>query len=316
MNIRVDNSSLEISISIFKELRYKSSVSDNTLAEYLNSPGIIFLRKHLKVYGGLEFNERFLKRMIDKTLGNSTINVDDNMLLRSMKLGYEFVEIIDKEFNKIDTYEIVKRAISLVNLHLPAAFDEDIQIYFLCGIRGTGIVLGNEIAIDVCDEYVNKNGIIDIESLVGILAHELHHIAINRYLFIKQRGKENEKVQRLEIFLGDLASEGLAYYYLPSPYDRGGMISEKWSDNIKNIDGIIGEINNYIDKILDGTLVDLKETSYLFSDDLKGYVAGYEMIRIMDEKFGKDKVFEFIKDSFLFLKRYRQAFEEKSINWY
>lgn len=276
----------------------------------MNSSGNIFLIKHLKTYGGLEFNEKLLKRLINITLDNSRVTFDDSMLLRSMKRGYEFVEITEKDFKKVDADEIVKRAISMANLHLSEAFNEDIKIYFLYGIRGTVIVLGNEIAIDICDEYVNNNGLIDVDSLVGILAHELHHVAISKHLFNKQKKEENQSIQRLTAFLGDLVSEGLAYYYLPSPCDKDGMISGNWRNNLKNIDEILSQINDYLDNILNGTLVDLKEIEYLFNDNLKGYTAGYEMIRIMDRRYGKEKVFEYIKDCFLFLSKYKQAMGE------
>lgn len=148
------------------------------------------------------------------------------------------------------------------------------------------------------------------KDIFGILAHELHHIAINKHLFNKQKKEQNQSIQRLAAFLGDLVSEGLAYYYLPSPCDKDGMISGNWRNNLKNIDEILSQINDYLDNILNGTLVDLKEIEYQFNDNLKGYTAGYEMIRIMDRRYGKEKVFEYIKDCFLFLSKYKQAMGE------
>ncbi len=313
MLIKIDNTALEKSFLILKDLREISAVPINNIKEYIESPGIVFLKKHLKEYGGMEFDDKFLLQLIDDVLKNPSITSNDSIFLRSMKHGYKLVEVIEREFRTIDINEIIEKAVDLVNLYLPEAFDENVQVYFLYGIRGTGIVLDNEIAIDICDEYLSKNGILDTDNLINILAHELHHIAVNKYIFKIQQNEKDMKKQRLIYFMGDLISEGVACYYLPSPYDKEGILNEKWNSNLKKTYFILNNVKGYIDRILSGTLIDLKEIWHLFDDNLEGYTAGYIMTKLIDQTFGKEKVLECIKDCFLFLEQYNQAVQKENL---
>ena len=76
--------------------------------------------------------------------------------------------------NDIDLGAIIQQAFTLANAYLPKKIQEEVTVYILYGIRGTGIMLGNEIAIDICDEYVSIDGFLDINNLIAILAHEFH----------------------------------------------------------------------------------------------------------------------------------------------
>lgn len=54
-------------------------------------------------------------------------------------------------FNNIEMDTIIQQAITLANAYLTSKIGEEVTVYFLYGINGTGIMLGNEIAIDICD---------------------------------------------------------------------------------------------------------------------------------------------------------------------
>ncbi|GFZ32949.1 hypothetical protein CSC2_34750 [Clostridium zeae] len=308
--IKIDKLAIEKSFSIFKNMNSSKSISTEMVKEYYETPGMIFLKKHLKNYGGLEFTEELLLHLLEDINLNKQILSKDNIFLKSMKLGLSYVDIVKEDFSKLHFNDVIEKAINLADIYLPKKISGDSIIYLLYGIRGTGITLRSEIAIDLCDEYLNNNGHINIERLINLIAHELHHIEVNKLLNKRKQNEDNLKKQILIDFVGELMSEGVAYYYLPSPYDKEGMLNIKWNNNIRNLDSIMFELNNYVEKILDGQIVDLNDLGHLFNEGLKGYTAGYTMVKLIDKTFGKDKVINCLEDCFMFIELYNQSLKK------
>lgn len=305
--IKIDKLAIEKSFNIFKQMNRDQSVSTEIIKEYYETPGMIFLKKHLRNYGGLEFTEELLLQLLKDINLNKQILSSDNIFLKSMRLGLKYVDVAEKKISTIDFNDVIEKSINLVEKYLPKKVNEECTIYLLYGVRGTGITLGNEIAIDICDEYLNKNGHLNTERLINLIAHELHHIEINKLIKIRKQSENNVKKQILIDFIGELMSEGLAYYYLPSPYDKEGILDINWNNNIRDIDNILIELNNYIEKILHGQILDLNELGHLFNDSLKGYTAGFTMVKLIDQTFGKEKVLNCLEDCFMFIELYNQS---------
>lgn len=182
MPIKVDISALEQSILVFKTLHETSEIPIEMLSQYLGSPGILFLKKHLLYYGGTVFNEALLSQLLDSIITDPVPRTGDSVFLRSMKHGLEHVDVLEQEFNAIDMDAAIQKSVILANKYLPNEIEEDVKVYFLYGIRGTGIMLENEIAIDICDKYISRNGILDTDNLTAILAHEFHHIGVDEHV--------------------------------------------------------------------------------------------------------------------------------------
>lgn len=127
--------------------------------------------------------------------------------------------------------DICKEAFELANDNLPRKIHEDITIYLLFGIRGTGIALGNEIAIDLCDEFIINDGNFNKENLTQLIAHEIHHVDMNEIIEININ--KNNTFERKKInFLGELISEGVAYKLFKMPINPNGNL---WQSNLKRI---------------------------------------------------------------------------------
>lgn len=304
--IEADKSALEKSICIFKIINKGLPIPIDIIKEYYNTPGIIFLKKHLKKYGGIDFSENLFFKLYENLISKKS-NIPENIFIRSMKMGLDYVEINEIEIAKINIEEIITRAVENAYKFLPNRICGTIKIYFLYGIRGTGITLDNEIAIDFCDNYLNKNGIIDSDKLIFLLAHELHHVAVNGYLLKNKQEYTGKKRQLLIDFFGELMSEGVAYYYLPSPYDEEGIYGSNWNRNLNNIGNIFNKINYYIERIMNGTSLDLTEAGLLFNEGLEGYTAGYVMAETIDKTFGKDIVISCLEDCFKFMYTYNES---------
>lgn len=314
--IEINRTAAEKSFLTFKKINEGLPIQDKLIDEYYNTPGIVFLCKHLKHYGGSEFTKDILSYFLNSVIINKNIIPDDNIFLKSMKYGLKYADITEKEFMKTDIDKIIDRASHMAGLYLPEPIHGNILIYLLYGVRGTGISLNNEIAIDLCDKYFNSEGHLDEERMVNILAHELHHIEVNYYLNIKKQNEKERKNRLLIDFIGELMSEGAACYYLPNPSDREEMLRENWNNNIKDISNILYDISNIIKRIVNGSLTDLKDTDYLFSDSLEGYTAGFIMAKLIHETFGKDKLINSLKDCFMFIELYNQSVRRTSYGYH
>ncbi|GKU27503.1 DUF5700 domain-containing putative Zn-dependent protease [Clostridium folliculivorans] len=308
--IKIDELAVEKSFNIFKQINRNKTASTELIKEYYETPGIIFLKKHLRNYGGLEFTEELLSHLLKEINLNKEIIPENNIFLKSMKFGLKYVDIVSKNISNIDFNEAIEKAINLASMYLPKKISEDCTIYLLYGVRGTGITLGNEMAIDICDEYLSRDGYINVERLINLIAHELHHIEVNKLLNKRKEKENNVKKQILFDFIGELMSEGVAYYYLPSPYNKDGILSTNWNNNIRNIDNILFEVSNYVEKILDGQIAKLNDIGQLFNDGLKGYTAGFTMVKLIDQTLGKEKVLSCLEDCFMFIEAYNQSLEE------
>jgi len=124
---------------------------------------------------------------------------------------------------------------------------------------------------------------------------------------------EDARIRLLVDFLRELLSEGVAYAYLPSPYDIGGTMSVQWTDNLSNVSTILDQISDYMEKICCGTLIDLTETHHLFGDGLEGYTAGYVMVDAIGRVLGETSVMKCIENCLLFPQSFNLAVRNGSL---
>jgi len=313
MAIKVDVSALEQSVLIFKKLREQLTVPVESVGIYLKSPGMLFLKKHLLYYSGVEFDEPLLTQLFEEVTRDPVAGDDENIFSRSMRHGFQYVDVMEKSLNDIDLGAIIQQAFTLANAYLPKKIQEEVTVYILYGIRGTGIMLGNEIAIDICDEYVSIDGFLDINNLIAILAHEFHHIGVHENISNSLQHVGKEKNKSLIRFIEELLSEGVAYYFLPSPYHGGGTLDRKWNNNLGNISVILSKVSHCIGQISNGAPADPTLTQQLFDEGLEGYTAGYVMIKAIHDVFGRTAVFDCIENCLLFPQIYNMAVEKGNL---
>lgn len=311
MNIKVNRESLYESIRLLKRMNKNLTIDVN---HYLNSPGICFLNKHLNRYGGSTLNKDVLDKIVIETMENPSINVNDNSFVKSMKYGLKYLSQMENEFNNLNIEDVIKKAVDKANNLLPNNLNENAKIYFLYGIRGTSIVYDKEIAVDICDEFVSSNGVINVNNLINIIAHELHHIGFDNYIkdLISKTIQPSKKL--IISFIGELMSEGLMYYYLPNPYDKENVNNKLWEENLININSIINNINQYLNKLKRGEIKNIEDSGQFFDERLLGYSCGYIIIKTIDEKYGKDEVIKKMRDILSLLDMYNLAIADSNLN--
>ena len=309
MAVRVDVSAVEQAIDLLRQFREASFVSKECLAEYLAAPGMLLLKRHLQRYGGIILDEDFLAALFEEVQGDPVMKQDDHVFLSSAKRGWQLLDILEPQLRSVDLEALVQRAAEMANEFLPEPLDEDIAVYFLYGIRGTGIVLDREIGIDVCDPALFSKGTLDPRLLTGVLAHELHHIGVSKHVTAALAQVTDLRLRMLGSFFEPFLSEGAAYLYITPPEHLRGDLVLQWQSNLANIAIVLGRVNSYIDGIRKGTLSDLSETEQLFDHGLQGYTAGYIMVKAIEDTLGLKAVLDSIRNCLLFPRFYNSAVE-------
>lgn len=309
MAVSVDVSAMEQAIDLLRLLRDVSAVSAERLGQYLATPGMSLLKRHLQRYGGIVLDEAFLADLFETVGSNPVLKPDDHVFLRSAKRGWQLLDTLEPQLRSVDFQALVERAVVMANEFLPEQLDEDITVYFLYGIRGTGIVLDKEIGIDVCDPTLFREGALDHHLLIGVLAHELHHIGVSKHVTTALASVTDCRLRMLGNILEPFLSEGAAYLYITPPEHLEEGLVRQWQSNLTNITAIFGRVNSFIDGIRQGTLSNLSETEQLFDNSLQGYTAGYIMIKAIEDTLGRKAVLDSIRSCLLFPRFYNSAVE-------
>jgi len=267
----------------------------NLLSQYFKCEGIQFLKKHLKHHGGFELTLENLKYYFG-------LPGENNFIEKSVRLGITKMQAIDD--NTLFDLEIASRTLmndisDMVETYLPKGFDyQEPTIFFLYGIRGTSIVLDDKIAVDLCDDNLYDNGELSYSLLQGMLAHELHHIAVSqRFQKFSERALSEKTRFRYSIIEG-LISEGMAcFYFTPEVANRH---KKQWDNNLIDIDAKIERLMQSLDDFSDSKNEQSALQDSLFDDDLLGYTIGYVMIERIHNKAGRDRVISLLNDFSLF----------------
>lgn len=314
LNLNINYQSLKLAVSIFKDLWEQRTVEEAKLEQYLDSLGIIFLKKHLKHYGGTDLNKKVLDYLIARALYNPAVEGGDNIIIRSFKKGYNVVNKIEIEFINTGLENLIVQASDLANQFLPGKWSGDIELYPLYGIRGTAIVLGKELAFDICDDVLMTDEGINLTALLQLLAHEIHHIAVEEYLEAHIRNISNVQEKKLYKFIGSLISEGAAVFYLTNPIEMNNFLTPQWKENLNKANELLSEVQTVMNKLRNDELYEVEDTQYLFDESLKGYTVGYLMVQSIHNVLGKNKVIDSISNPQLFIDYYNQAVVKTDLN--
>lgn len=315
MAIGWDFSTGEIAIQIFQELKNGTSIDELDLQQLLSAPGIQFLARHLKRYGGTILDEDFLSAVLAYSLKNPEPTERDSMMNIAFKEGLKDPGRWLKILNRLKKLDLNEKVLSLVNTYLPFYWDEDASIYVLCGVRGTGIILENEIGFDICDPSLRLNGEFDENELIKLIAHELHHLALapDVQRVLDQYSDVNQLLV-LDV-ISSLMDEGAATYYLTNGFwNQNEEVCHIWQNNLSNINEIILNVNQLLHDILEGK-VQNEDTWYLFGEQLTGYSLGFVICQSIDQILGRDKMMECMIDFTKLLPYFNRAILQGGLNY-
>lgn len=292
-NINFD--SYHKAIEIFEDIHKNHELSDSKLKDYFETQGIEFLRRHIMRGSKIELEFEIFKKLFEKGISDDQSN---NILVNSIRNGLcEFTN--NKDLQKRYSFEkLINEAIKLANLYLPREVSSTIKLYPMYGIRGTAIVLENEIGIDFVDQSLYVDGKIDDTRLIGLLAHEIHHIELESCTKDLIERENILNTTYIEM-ISELLSEGTAMFYLTNPYEIETLRTETWISNMNNIEYHIDNVINYIEDFNN------REHLELYDEDMIGYSVGYIMVEKIHNKYGKSKVMECIIDPRKFFDLYK-----------
>jgi len=267
----------------------------NLLSQYFKCEGIQFLKGHLKHYGGFELTIEILEYYFG-------LPGENNFIEKSVRSGITKIQAIDD--NTLVDLETKSKTLEndisdMVKTYLPRGFNyQEPTVFFLYGIRGTSIVLDNKVAVDLCDDSLYDNGELSYSLLRGMLAHELHHIAVSqRFQEFSERAL-NEKNRLRYSTIEGLISEGMAcFYFTPEIANRH---KKQWNSNLIDIDAKIERLMQSLDDFSGSENEQSALQNSLFDDNLLGYTIGYIMIERIHNKAGRDRVISLLDDFCLF----------------
>ncbi|MCL2605470.1 MAG: DUF2268 domain-containing putative Zn-dependent protease [Defluviitaleaceae bacterium] len=293
--MKIDIKAARLGRMILEMISKKDMPSDKLLYQYYYSGGIQFLNDHLKHYGGFELT---IEKLKDYFASPNTNNVFE----KSIHLGLSKIHIIDEMY--LDRFEETIKSIEIdtmkmVEMYLPVdLLFPEINVYLLFGIRGTAIVLNNNIAIDLCDDGLYENGRIETGRLQRLLAHEIHHIGVMLKFLEFSRRIDDEKELQKYLVIENIISEGMACFYLTP--DIISQNEKQWNKNLTDIDTKIDTLKFTLDdySIKGNEIAELQNS--LFDDSLLGYTIGYVMIQRIHNKMGMDGVITLLTDFNLF----------------
>jgi len=210
-----------------------------------------------------------------------------------------------KEMNVVDT------ALTLARMYLPENARIDNSFYFVLFGASNAFSIGEENGFDVLQLYKHADGSIDVEEVILLLAHEMHHTG-----FVSC-----EKVETGEntLLLGILAAEGMPTHFIDrrtdrieqykSSYDKIlGNLATQWESHLQRMPQIYWEAEKDIELNLEGQMGQ-KEIWARWMDGLQGqaYALGSDMFSVIDRYLGVDSARIVPADVRQFLRIYNTA---------
>ncbi len=303
IKLKYSSEMVEISYEILSFIKNNNEIPNELIERYFKTPGFELLIKHLKHYGNFELKLDYLGKCFETV---NSGNKSENIFVKNMMVVLNNIDKYNDILSKLDVTEITEKSIRLANQYLPMDFEGDFKVYFALGIRGTSIVLGNEILVGLCDFSLEENGELNLECLIKILAHEIHHIAFDDYVKALY-GRTNEREHSMIYLLGEVLSEGIASYYLTNPNEKNILDNSNWINNKEDINVHLQTINQFLSNMKNGGEIPKEKINDLFDDSLIGYSVGLELVEKIHKKLGFEKVLDCVKDCRKVTTLYNQA---------
>ena len=149
--MKIDIQAALMGHAIANDLAHGRQIFADTVSAYYSSDGIRFLKHHLHRFGGFDLTEERFSSFFHQPCGN---NVFTKSILQAMALapspGFNAFDNVREHIERFKDEVEFEVARYLPDGESGVALSE-VAVYLLFGIRGTSIVLGNEIAVDLCD---------------------------------------------------------------------------------------------------------------------------------------------------------------------
>jgi len=296
MTSRVELDGLRLAMDIYDRVDRGDELLETTLLAYYESQAIQFVCAHLKYWSQWTLDYKTFKEIVIKGLSGQA---SDSVLVKSVHQGYSYYKRYNHLLDRVFFLDLLEEARLKAGAYLPCEPSEDMVLYPLLGIRGTGLVLDNRIGLDLIDDSLLVDGRVCRQRMVALLAHEVHHIESER---LGRQAVEKMEGNKLKLeMLTELLSEGTAMYYLTNPEEVASLKTEVWQRNMENIEVHVQEV---IDCIEAG---DSQKRLGLYNGSMVGYCVGYHMVERIHRILGKEGVMACILNPALFIDHYQES---------
>lgn len=199
---------------------------------------------------------------------------------------------------------------------LPADAPLQVDFYVVMFGGSNAFAVNNKNGFDLLQMPKLEDGSIDVESVVGIFAHEIHHVGFSKNTNNHMKDVKDEgKIKLLAI----LAAEGMPTYFIDdvernlekfkqSPDPGRRKIAQTWEEYITDRQQLFENAARDIKANLAGD-IDNSEIFEKWMGGIKGpaYFVGYHMFKTIDENLGTEAAIPVAEDYRQFLKLYNQA---------
>jgi hypothetical protein len=312
----------------------KANVSYEAVAVKIDSvlntkPYQIMFQHYNRSWRPNHLPEQVFKRMILSLKFKEQYTKGENQRADAMfalwQKEYENLDLYKKNLlllEKIKLPKLIQKGVSDAQKWLPASMKIP-DFYFFIHPNGgsTAFAINGNQGYDFFQLDKTPDGLIDIQKLINVIAHESHHLGLKT----KQKPLKSSKDSLAYQFLMTFVAEGTASKFVDNlPGGRIPKISKKGSRNFdvatKHIwkqyseeeQAIFASFETDFEKIYNGTYnqdsVQYRITTYWLSS-LKGraYFVGAELFGAIYKAFGKKKLFDVMEDPTLLLKTYNSA---------
>ncbi|MDQ7816915.1 MAG: DUF5700 domain-containing putative Zn-dependent protease [Melioribacteraceae bacterium] len=312
----------ENTISFINYARFEpdlKKVKERFYQSIATTDGYRCLIKHLSRFNQWD-DEKYFDYLINVTgiVNGNVQNVNDknDIAKKIWKKAFIQTDSLKKIIEKLKEYELNSKALILARKYLPLESNINISFFFIIHGSTPAFSLGKSNAIDLLHIPKKKDGEPDIERLITIIAHEIHHSGFFDYI---QKNNPGCLTDNRFTLLGTMVAEGMPTYYINQMPDKLNElknsdsvfdleVAKDWEKYGSNLITLFKKAEIDIKRNLDNSLIQ----DEIFNDWMKGaqgaaYVLGANMFYIIDKYLGLEYAIEVLKDFKKLLAVYNQA---------
>jgi hypothetical protein len=260
--------------------------------------------EYLLLYSGIE----------NKKISGSGVKI--NIAKQLWRFAFRQPDSLMKTVELIKNFDLGSKALTLAKKYLPHDATINTSFYFVINGLTPAFSIGKMNGIDILHIPKDKDGKIDFDELIAIVAHEMHHSGFLNY--VMEKNPKYLLDDRYSL-LGTIIAEGMPTYFI-------NRMPEKLSNVNYNINPLDHEILKDWEKHGRNLSVLYKTAEIDFSKNLENklaqaeilknwmegaqgaaYILGADMFATIDNFLGHESAIEVLKDIKKFLDIYNNA---------
>lgn len=208
------------------------------------------------------------------------------------------------------------RSIAVVRPFLPEAAGLDVRFSFVLFGHSSAFSVGKENGFDFLQLPRKADDTIDVDQIIQIFAHELHH---SGFAFLNEMKQSEAENQDRFLLMEILASEGMPTYFIDKPKEHLAefrnsenslmqMVAADWETHTARLPALYREAEADILANLEGRL-NQSDIMQRWMAGAKGpaYILGGDMIRVIDTYLGRKEAVAVALDPRKLLQIYNRA---------